>query len=82
MASFSKSEQVRFDLFPRFLRHGAVFAKGISYRSHLDQHFRVLAGFPAFRVEVFIIRAIRVICGGCLLFMPFVLSFLLSVQSV
>ena len=60
---FGKSEQVRLDLFPRFLRPGAVFAKGISDQNHLDQYFRVFGGFRDFRVKGFKIRAIGVICG-------------------
>ena len=51
---FGKSEHVRFDLFPRFLRPGAVFAKGISDQNHLEQYFRA---------KVFKIRVICVICG-------------------
>ena len=65
-----------FDLFPRFLRPGPVFAKRISYRNHLDQYFRVFGSFRDFLVKGFKIRAIGVICGGSILIVPFVLRFL------
>ena len=82
-ASISSPAQLNcFDLFPRFLRPGAVFAKGISYRNHLDQLFRFLGCFRDFRVKGFKIRAIGVICGGSTLFVPLVLRFLRSVRSV
>ena len=53
-----------FDLFPQFLCPGAVFAKGISYRSYPDQFIRVFGCFHAFRVKVFNICAICVLCGS------------------
>jgi hypothetical protein len=53
-ASTSSPGQLNcFDLFPRFLRPGAVSAKGISDRNHLDPYFRVFGYFPDFRVKDF-----------------------------